>query len=271
MMHMTTYPHKRLNRWTVALQAYLRRFQNNNPGMVMHELGRIILAGGDQSHRRAEAQQPGYMNWHLAELARVLQSQQTYGHLLTHGHLGYYHVFKVPNNDFEASVGQLKRRGMFKLSDELQQWLNSVQEIYLKYFSFVNSAYCNMHLMPMTSVQLPNDLISIEPEQVSLDSNGVIVNATRPYQFSKLRQKVDNLVMRLFDSDSVDSVKFPARSTRTGTFLMDITYKERVEGGGEHLKPIGIDSLGNEVDTVRFMILVEIGLVSVVSMYPLDE
>ena len=243
MMHMTTYPHKRLNRWTVALQAYLRRFQNNNPGMVMHELGRIILAGGDQSHRRAEAQQPGYMNWHLAELARVLQSQQTYGHLLTHGHLGYYHVFKVPNNDFEASVGQLKRRGMFKLSDELQQWLNSVQEIYLKYFSFVNSAYCNMHLMPMTSVQLPNDLISIEPEQVSLDSNGVIVNATRPYQFSKLRQEVDNLVMRLFDSDSVDSVKFP----------------------------VGIDSLGNEVDTVRFMILVEIGLVSVVSMYPLDE
>lgn len=258
-----------------SLKVYLARL----PGMnILRELARMLLAqipaAGGVNYNVAENNDVAYVT--LDRIADVYKScGELKKHLLEHGHLGYFPVFSVIKENSQAKVNKFVPRGIFNIPFNIasritnnqltianrilsQRYLSSNQTRSPIAFPYgYNITSDVIHLSPniLADTELPR-MFKIDPE-----SRGW------PY-YPNLNSVANGLINHLLSTNHVLNIVVGA--VNRNRFTLDVKYNfPHPMPGVTQTKDIGYKMNGTVTNTVKIVVQVQNGKISIVTMYPI--
>lgn len=216
---------------------------------ILRELARMLLAqipaAGRVNHNVAENNSVAYM---IRE--RITDVYKSCGelkkHLLEHGHLGYFPMFSVMKENPQVKVNKLIPRGIFNIPFN------------------VASRIANHHNLTIDTLHLsPNILPNIElPVMFAVDPDW-----RRGSAHPNLESVTNGLINSLLSENNIVDVH--VSDVINNRFTLDVTYNlaNRIPGVTE-TQNIGYKTDGTVTNTVKIVVQVQNGIISIVTMYP---
>lgn len=244
---------------------------------TLRELARMLLAQipiipGGANHNVPANNNAGYIT--PANINDVYRScGELKMHLLEHGHLGYFPIFSVLNENPQVKVNKLIPRGIFRIrSNILQRVMNSQRDIlhwlnhYLnggndwKFFSRLPNYLNNLGFCIDPIIPLPGGLA---PSLVNA-LNAIIPRPLIPAIGLNLENFTNRMINGLLTDNTIIAGNLIVNPVQqNGNFTIDVTYNNILGNG------IGIGRNGAPTSTVRIVIKVLNGVISIVTMYPI--
>lgn len=249
--------------------------------VCIRELSRMLLAQipaadgtTDGPHNIAENNGVAYVT--LDRIADVYKScGELKNHLLEHGHLGYFPVFSVIKENSQAKVNKFVPRGIFNIPFNIASRITNNQlaianRILSQRYLSSNQTH-NPGAFPH-GYNITRDVIHLSPN--------IMANSELPVMFAvdperrgwpdhpNLESATNGLINSLLSGNNIVNVQIGrVEGTR---FTLDVTYNfaNRIPGVTE-TQNIGYKTDGTVTNTVRIVVQVQNGKISIVTMYPL--
>lgn len=240
---------------------------------ILRELARMLLAQfyvagpNPRPHNIVANVNGNYSVNNMGQIWRTCIELKT--HLLEHGHLGYFPIFSVLNENPQVKVNKLVPRGIFRVRPNIMQrimnaqrdilnWLNIYPNggIEWEFFNRIpnylyNLGFCIDPIIPFPLGLAPNIVNAL---------NVIIPRQPVPAVGLNLENFTNRMINKLLtDNTILNTVIYEVENNR---FSIDITYNNLGNG-------IGINRNGMPTNTVKIVVQVLNGVVSIVTMYPI--
>lgn len=237
---------------------------------ILKELARMLLAQipiipGGVNHNIPANNNTGYMmvQANVNDVYKSCRELKT--HLLTHGHLGYFPIFSVIEENPLVKANKLVPRGIFRVHPNILQRVMNTQQNTLHWVTHGGNGWEFLNRLPNYLRNLGFCIDPIIPFPAGLAPN--IANALNfiiPRQpVPAIGLNLENFTNRMINNLLTDNLIQNAviRDVENNRFSIDITYNNL----GNR---IGINRNGNPTNTVKIVIQVKDGIISIVTMYP---
>ena len=252
----------------------LRDHLYNTPVVnTLRELARMLLAQtpiipGGVNHNILVNNNAAYIA--PANINDVYKScRELKTHLLTHGHLGYFPIFSVIEENPLVKANKLVPRGIFRVRPNIIQRVMNAQQNALHWVTHGGNGWEFLNRLPNYLRNLDFCIDPIIPFPAGLAPN--IANALNfiiPRQPAPaIVLNLENFTNRMINGLLTDNTILPGnlivnRVQANNNFTIDVTYNN-FGGNG-----IGIDQNGALTNRVRIVVKILHGVISIVTMYP---
>lgn len=255
--------------------------QNHMNGMpvanTLRELARMLLAQipivpGGVNHNVPANNNAGYIApANINDVYRSCRELKT--HLLEHGHLGYFPIFSVLNENPQVKVNKLVPRGIFCVRPNIIQRVMNAQRDILRWLSHYlnggndweffsrlpdylnNLGFCIDPIIPLPGGLAPNLVNAL---------NVIIPRQPIPAIGLNLENFTNRLINGLLTDNTILAGNLTVNPVQpNNNFTIEVTYNN-FGGNG-----IGIGRNGAPTNRVKIVIKVLHGVVSIVTMYPI--
>lgn len=168
-------------------------------------------------------------------------------HLLEHGHLGYFPMISVQNENSQVKVNKLIPRGIFNIPFNVASRIANHH----------NLTTDTLHLSPniLAGTELPA-MFAVDPERRGWPAH------------PNLESVANGLINHLLSTGSIEDVQIGA--VDRNRFTLDVTYNfPNPIPDTTQTKDIGYNLNGDLTNTVKIVVQVQNGIISIVTMYPI--
>lgn len=188
-------------------------------------------------------------------------------HILEHGHLGYFPMFSVINENPYVKAHKLVPRGIFRVHSDISRRIMNAQRYALNWcntFSLDGDGWEFFNRLPNYLSNLGFCIDPITPFPDGLAQNivnalGTIVPRQDPGTLD-LTGWTNNLINWLFSTNRIQNVEI--QNVENNRFSLDVTYNN-------DRNSIGLKRDGRSTNTVKIVVQVQNGIINIVTMYPI--